>query len=143
MNLQKESSMPDFPSVATLIPHRDPAIVVDKILSFENGAIRCERTVGSDEHYGPGLSSEGIVEFCAQSALCKEALASSGGPKTGVIAGIDDFAFFKNATAGDVLVVETATRTKFGKLSVFECTVFRGALHAEKIAHGHIKAALT
>jgi 3-hydroxymyristoyl/3-hydroxydecanoyl-(acyl carrier protein) dehydratase len=132
--------MPDFPPVETILPHRDPAIVVDKILSLENGTIRCGRTVRANEHYGPGLSSEGIVEFCAQAAICKETLGSLGSPKVGVIAGIDDFTFFKNAEGGDVLVAQISTKTKFGNLCVFECTVFRGQ---EKIAGGFIKAALT
>jgi predicted hotdog family 3-hydroxylacyl-ACP dehydratase len=132
--------VPNFPSVESILPHRGPAIVVDKILSLENGTIRCERTVRRDEHYGPGLSSEGIVEFCAQAAICKETVSSAGSPKTGVIAGIDEFQFFTNAVAGDVLVAEIATRTKLGALCLFECTVLR---EKEKIAHGFIKAALT
>lgn len=132
--------MPDFPAVETILPHRDPAIVVDRILAFGNGAIRCERTVRPDEHYGPGLSPEGMVEFCAQAAICKETLQDGGGPRAGVIAGIDDFQFFKDARPGDVLIAEIATRTKFGKLCLFECTVFRSG---EKMAHGLIKAALS
>jgi 3-hydroxymyristoyl/3-hydroxydecanoyl-(acyl carrier protein) dehydratase len=56
-----------------------------------------------------------------------------------VIAGIDDFQFFKDARPGDVLIAEIATRTKFGKLCLFECSVFRSG---EKIAHGLIKAAI-
>jgi predicted hotdog family 3-hydroxylacyl-ACP dehydratase len=132
--------MPDFPPVETILPHRGPAIVVDKILSLENGTIRCSRTVRADEHYGPGLSCEGIVEFCAQAAICKETLGSAGSPKVGVIAGIDDFAFFKNAAVGDVLVAQISTQTRFGNLCVFDCTVLCGE---EKIAHGLIKAALT
>ena len=138
--LQKEYDVPIFPSVETILPHRDPAIVVDKILSCENGLIRCVRTVRVDEHYGPGLSCEGIMEFCAQSAICKETLGLAGSPKVGVIAGIDDFQFFENSNAGDMLIAEIVTRTKFGNLCLFECTVFRGE---EKVAHGFIKAALT
>jgi 3-hydroxyacyl-[acyl-carrier-protein] dehydratase len=132
--------MSDFPAVETILPHRDPAIVVDRIVSLNASAIRCERTVRSDEHYGPGLSREGIIEFCAQAAICKETAHSTGGPKIGVIAGIDDFRFFENAHEGDVLVAEIATRTKLGTLCLFECTVFRAET---KIAHGFIKAALT
>ena len=135
--------MPDFPPVETILPHRGPAIVVDRIVALDGEAVRCERTVRPDEHYGPGLSPEGIIEFCAQAAICKETLQSGGGPKTGVIAGIDDFQFFNAARPGDVLAAEIATRTKFGKLALFECTVFRNALHAEKIAHGTITAAIT
>ena len=132
--------MSDFPPVETILPHREPAIVVDRILSLDNGTIRCDRTVRADEHYGPGLSSEGIIEFCAQAAICKETLNSPGRPKIGVIAGIDEFTFLKNAVAGDVLIAEISTKTKFGNLCLFECTVFR---KDEKIAHGFIKAALT
>jgi 3-hydroxymyristoyl/3-hydroxydecanoyl-(acyl carrier protein) dehydratase len=132
--------VPDFPAIETILPHRDPAIVVDRILSADNAAMRCERTVRPDEHYGPGLSPEGIIEFCAQAAICKETVNSTGKPKVGVIAGIDDFQFFDAAAAGDVLVAEIVTRTKLGNLCLFECTVVRG----EKIiVHGFIKAALT
>jgi predicted hotdog family 3-hydroxylacyl-ACP dehydratase len=132
--------MPDFPAVETILPHRDPAIVVDRIVSLDASAMRCERTVRSDEHYGPGLSAEGIIEFCAQAAICKETVHATGVPKIGVIVGIDEFRFFDNALEGDVLVAEIATRTKLGNLCLFECTVFR---KETKIAHGFIKAALT
>jgi predicted hotdog family 3-hydroxylacyl-ACP dehydratase len=133
-------TVPNFPSIESILPHRDPAIVVDRILSCDNDAIRCERKVRADEHYGSGLSCEGIIEFCAQAAICKETVCSAGSPKMGVIAGIDEFQFFSNAVAGDVLVAEIATRTKLGALCLFECTVLR---ENEKIAHGFIKAALT
>jgi 3-hydroxymyristoyl/3-hydroxydecanoyl-(acyl carrier protein) dehydratase len=133
-------TMPDFPPIDTILPHRDPAIVVDRVLSLENSVIRCERTVRENEHYGPGFSCEGIIEFCAQAAVCKETLNSPGTRKIGVIAGIDDFVFLKNAVAGDVLIAEVFTQTKFGNLSLFDCTVYRGTV---KIAHGLIKAALT
>jgi predicted hotdog family 3-hydroxylacyl-ACP dehydratase len=133
--------LPDFPSVNSILPHRGPAIVADRILSCNNGVIRCERTVGAAEHYGPGFSPEGMIEFCAQAAICKEAVCGGGGePPMGVIAGIDDFQFYMDAHGGDVLVAEVATRTKLGNLSLFECTVYRSD---EKIAHGFIKAALT
>jgi predicted hotdog family 3-hydroxylacyl-ACP dehydratase len=132
--------MPDFPPVETLLPQRTPAIIVDRILSLEDDTIRCERTVRTDEHYGPGLSCEGIMEFCAQSAICKETVGLFGNPRVGVIAGVDDFKFFENAVAGDVLIAEIAIRTRLGALCLFECTVFRGE---KEIAHGFIKAALT
>jgi predicted hotdog family 3-hydroxylacyl-ACP dehydratase len=131
--------MPDFPAVETILPHRDPAIVVDRIVSCDDESMRCERTVRSEEHYGPGLSAEGLVEFCAQAAICKETVHSGGEPATGVIASIDDFQFFRDALPGDVLIAEIATRTRFGKLCLFECTVLR---REEKIAHGFVKAAL-
>lgn len=132
--------MPDFPSVNTILPHRDPAIVVDRIISCDKNEVRCERTVRENEHYGPGLSPEGLIEFCAQAAICGQTVNSAGAPKMGVIAGIDDFQFYGNVIAGDMLVAEIATRTKFGSLCLFECTVARAG---EKIAHGLIKAALT
>jgi 3-hydroxymyristoyl/3-hydroxydecanoyl-(acyl carrier protein) dehydratase len=132
--------VPNFPAIESILPHRDPAIVVDRILSCDNDAIRCERKVCAEEHYGPGLSCEGIIEFCAQAAICKETVCSAGSPKMGVIAGIDEFVFLKDANAGDVLVAEVSTQTKFGNLSLFKCTVFCGDI---EIAHGTIKAALT
>jgi predicted hotdog family 3-hydroxylacyl-ACP dehydratase len=142
--------LPDFPAIETILPHRDPAIVVDRIQSCEKDLVRCERKVRDSEHYGPGLSPEGIIEFCAQAAICGETVNSAGAPKmgviAGVIAGIDDFQFFNDAVNGDTLIAEIAARTRFGKLCLFECTVFRNALRAlraEKIAHGFIKAALT
>ncbi|HUI92304.1 MAG TPA: hypothetical protein VLX68_08665 [Chitinivibrionales bacterium] len=130
--------MQNFPSVASLLPHRPPAVVVDEILSFDKGTIQCKRTVKPDEHYGPGLSPEGIVEFCAQSAILCEAMASGGAIKRGVLAGIDDFFFGKAAAAGDELIAEITTKTKFGNLALFECKV---TCKDEKAAHGFIKAA--
>lgn len=127
-----------FPPVETLLPHRPPAIVVDKIISFDKGTIQCERTVRPDEHYGPGLSYEGIVEFCAQAAILCEAMASGGAMKQGVLASIDDFVFNKEAAVGDALVAEITTKTKFGNLGLFECNV---TCQGGQVAHGFIKAA--
>ena len=127
-----------FPSVETLLPHRPPAIVVDRIIAFEKSAIQCERTVRPGEHYGPGLSCEGIVEFCAQSAILCEAMASGGLIKQGVLASIDDFVFYKEAAVGDALVAEITTKTKFGNLGLFECKV---TCQGTQVAHGFIKAA--
>jgi predicted hotdog family 3-hydroxylacyl-ACP dehydratase len=128
----------NFPPVKSLLPHRDPSIVVDGIISFDKGTIHCERTVRPDEHYGPGLSYEGIVEFCAQAAILCEAMASGGAIKQGVLASIDDFVFNKEAAVGDALVAEITVKTKFGNLALFECNVTcKGA----QVAHGFIKAA--
>jgi predicted hotdog family 3-hydroxylacyl-ACP dehydratase len=136
----KEDALPKFPPVETILPHRGPAIVVDEIISIGKNSIRCLRKVRPDEHYGPGMSCEGIIEFCAQAAICMEAMNALGAPKLGVIAGIDDFSFSKNACAGDVLVAEITTQTKLGDLCLFECTV---RSYDDIIAHGFIKAALT
>lgn len=130
--------MNNFPSVESLLPHRDPAIVVDKILTFEQGKIQCQRTVRPDEHYGPGLSYEGIVEFCAQAAILCEAMGSGGAIKQGVLASIDDFVFTREAAVGDALVAEITTKTKFGNLGLFECNV---TCKGVQVAHGFIKAA--
>jgi predicted hotdog family 3-hydroxylacyl-ACP dehydratase len=128
----------NFPPVKSLLPHRDPSIVVDGIISFDKGTIHCERIVRPDEHYGPGLSYEGIVEFCAQAAILCEAMASGGAIKQGVLASIDDFVFYKEAAVGDALVAEITVKTKFGNLALFECNVTcKGA----QVAHGFIKAA--
>ena len=130
--------MQNFPSVESLLPHRPPAIVVDKIISFDKGSIQCQRTIRPNEHYGPGLSYEGIVEFCAQAAILCEAMASGGAIKQGVLASIDDFVFTAEAAVGDVLVAEITTKTKFGNLGLFECTV---TCKGGQVAHGFIKAA--
>ena len=136
---EKEFSIvQNFPPVETLLPHRDPAIVVDKILAFDQGKIKCERTVRPDEHYGPGLSYEGIVEFCAQAAILCEAMASGGAIKQGVLASIDDFVFNKEAVVGDALVAEITTKTKLGNLALFECNV---TCQGAQVAHGFLKAA--
>jgi|WetSurMetagenome_2_1015567.scaffolds.fasta_scaffold00645_11 3-hydroxymyristoyl/3-hydroxydecanoyl-(acyl carrier protein) dehydratase len=130
--------MQPFPPVESLLPHRPPAIVVDEIVAFEKGKIRCRRTVRENEHYGPGLSPEGIVEFCAQAAILHEALAAGGAMKKGVLAGIDDFIFPGAAAAGDVVEAEIIVKTKFGGLGLFECTA---TVNGAPLAHGFIKAA--
>jgi len=134
------TALTNFAAVETLLPHRSPAIVVDKLDSIENNTAVCSRTVRKNEHYGPGLCEEGIIEFCAQSAICGQSLNAGGQEKIGVIAGIDDFCFYKKAISGDVLVAKIVTQAKMGNLSLFECTVRCGS---DTIAHGFIKAALT
>ncbi len=130
--------MQTFPPVETLLPHRPPAVVVDRIIAYEKGTIRCERRVGPHEHYGPGLSAEGIVEFCAQAAVLCEAMGSGRAMRQGVLAGIDDFVFFRHVTAGDVVVADIRVKTRFGSLGLFECDVTCGG---SPVAHGFLKAA--
>ena len=130
--------MQTFPPVETLLPHRPPAIVVDSIVAFEKGRIRCARKVRPNEHYGPGMSPEGIVEFCAQAAILCEAMGSGGAMKQGVLAGIDDFVFSGSAAAGDELEAEITVKTKFGNLGLFECSA---TVNGAPLAHGFIKAA--
>jgi predicted hotdog family 3-hydroxylacyl-ACP dehydratase len=127
-----------FPSVETLLPHRNPAIVVDRIVAFTPGKISCERVVRSGEHYGPGLSREGIVEFCAQSAILSEAIGTGAAVRQGVLASIDDFTFSLTPAPGVALVADIETKTKFGNLALFECTV---TTSGKQVAHGFIKAA--
>jgi len=112
--------------------------VVDEIVSFDNGVIRCLRTVHPNEHYGPGLSREGIVEFCAQAAILREALESGGPLSRGILASIDDFAFTRVASVGDLVEASIAVKTKFGNLGLFECTA---TVNGAPLAHGFIKAA--
>jgi predicted hotdog family 3-hydroxylacyl-ACP dehydratase len=130
--------VPPFPPVESLLPHRSPAIVVDRITAFEPAKVTCERTVRPEEHYGPGLSYEGIVEFCAQAAILGEAMAANGAIKRGALASIDDFTFVREAAVGDVLSAEIVTKTKFGNLALFECNV---TCSDSRIAYGFIKAA--
>jgi predicted hotdog family 3-hydroxylacyl-ACP dehydratase len=127
-----------FPAVETLLPHRPPAIVVDAIVAFEKGKIRCARTVRPDEHYGPGMSAEGIVEFCAQAAILCEAMESGGAVRRGVLASIDDFVFPGAAVVGDALETEITVKAKMGNLGLFECNA---TCNGSPLAHGFIKAA--
>ncbi len=130
--------MHTFPSVETLLPHRAPAVVVDSILSFDKGVIRCVRKVRPDEHYGPGLSAEGVIELCAQAAILREAVESGKAMQRGVLASIDDFRFFSSAQAGDTVEAEVSVKTRLGNLALFECSA---TVNGARLAHGFIKAA--
>jgi 3-hydroxymyristoyl/3-hydroxydecanoyl-(acyl carrier protein) dehydratase len=78
------------------------------------------------------------MESCAQAAILSEAMGTGGAIRQGVLASIDDFTFTHSATPGDVLCATIETKTKFGNLALFECTVTSaGTL----VAHGFIKAA--
>jgi predicted hotdog family 3-hydroxylacyl-ACP dehydratase len=134
--------LPTYPSIDSLLPHEFPAIVVDKVLDCKDKVIVCERTVKEMEHYGPGLSPEGIMEFCAQSALCHCCLTSAQdaqGPRPGVIAALDDFSFTMQPVAGDVLQARITVQASLGTMSIFECIV---TTEGNKVAHGIVKAAL-
>jgi predicted hotdog family 3-hydroxylacyl-ACP dehydratase len=136
--LKKASFVQTFPPVETLLPHRPPAVVVDRIVAYEKETIRCERKVRPNEHYGPGLSAEGIVEFCAQTAILCEAMGSGRSIRHGALASIDDFVFSRQASVGDVLVAEIQVKTRLGNLALFECAV---TCDGSAVAHGFLKAA--
>jgi predicted hotdog family 3-hydroxylacyl-ACP dehydratase len=134
----ENNKLSSYPSPESLLPQKEEAIVVDEIISFEKDMISCIRKVRTNEHYGPGLSYEGIIEFCAQSAILCESLTKNKPLKRGVIAGIDDFTFTYQPKVDDILISKIKITTRFGDLACFECNVF---CNNKEIAKGIIKAA--
>ncbi|NTW29340.1 MAG: 3-hydroxyacyl-ACP dehydratase FabZ [Coriobacteriia bacterium] len=106
--------MLDRSQIQTIIPHRDPMLLVDRILEFEPGVYAIgELDVTTSAFWVPGhfpdyavMPGVLIVEALAQAgAVALLSLPENAG-KIGFFAGIDKVRFKKQVVPGDVVRLE-------------------------------------
>jgi 3-hydroxyacyl-[acyl-carrier-protein] dehydratase len=107
----KEMSRKDIESI---IPHRDPFLLVDKIIEVETGKrIKAVKYVRQDEYYfkghfpgSPIMPGVLIVETIAQAGAVLALMTPGNKGKLVLFAGIDKARFKRMVKPGDELTVE-------------------------------------
>ena len=137
-----------MPDIKTLIPHREPMLLVDDIISITDDQITCSKEFRADEYFFQGHYPEhpivpGVI-LCeaamqAGAALLSARLAKDAAPGVPVATRINDVRFKKIISPGDRIEIHvtlddqvssaffmTARVTLEGKMAVrftFACTV--------------------
>lgn len=143
MTLLPSSKLPPLPVEAErLVPHREPMLLIDRLVSCSGEGGTVEANVRADNPFiGPSGELEPLaaVELLAQAfAACKgyADLASRSGPGKGFLVGVRKVATYSAVRVGDVLSVSVAAKGEFDGFAVVEGEVRRaGAL----VATGSLK----
>ena len=127
-----------YPSVTTLLPHRPPMLLVDKVLDVGEKTGEARASVGSDHLFlraDGTLAPETYCELIAQGfGVCEacrrlqKGLTIEGG---GYLANLRDMAYFSYARAGDVLTVRTQKIDECFDTYIVQGEIFRAE---EKLA---------
>lgn len=129
--------------VTSILPHRDPFLLVDKLLELEPGKRAVGvRTVKADEYYFAGhfpghpvMPGVLLMEAAAQVGAC--ALLSE--PRfencLAFLGGVDKFRFKRPVYPGNILIITTDLVRVMGKMGKGKCTI---TCNDEVVASGEI-----
>jgi predicted hotdog family 3-hydroxylacyl-ACP dehydratase len=121
--------MSDFPPIAMLVPHREPMVLLDRVVAWSPGHVECAMRVRSDTRFVDDgiLPTPFMIEHMAQSvAVCLgyEAYMGGRGVRVGMIVSCRAFrAHSESASAGDDLMVHANKERGNETLSHFHCEV--------------------
>ena len=136
------TAITEFPSPGTLLPHRKPMLLVDRILEFDEKSCSAELTVLEDNIFVKKgiLDPSALVECMAQTVACRLGLKKSGPdgePAIGYLVGVDQMEFRGNPVqVGERLRIFVEESGSSGDFSIYNCTVDRDG---EWICRGVIK----
>ena len=118
-----------FPPISTLMPHRDPMVLLDRMIDWSPGKTSCAFRVRSEARFVEEglLSAPFTIEHMAQAvAVCLgyEAYLGGRGVRVGMIVSCREFrAFRRSASVGDELIVRVERDRGNETLSHFRCEV--------------------
>ena len=124
--------MSDFPPIAMLVPHREPMVLLDRVVAWSPGTVECAMRVRSNARFVDDgiLPAPFMIEHMAQSvAVCLgyEAYLGGRGVRVGMIVSCRAFrAHRESASAGDDLMVHANKERGNETLSHFHCEVRSG-----------------
>lgn len=143
MTLLPKTRLPALPvDAATLVPHRRPMLLIDRLLACREDGGCVEAVVRPDNPFVDGqgrLEPLAAVELLAQAfAACKgyADLAAESGPGKGFLVGVRKVALHGVARLGDTLMVNVAAKGEFDGFAVIEGEVRRDG---ELLASGSLK----
>ncbi len=125
--------MAEYPSIAQLVPHRDPMILLDEMLDWSKGNSRCGLRVREGARFVEDgvLLAPFLMEHMAQAvAVCLgyEAFRGGRGVSVGMIVSCRTFtALAGEVRVGDDLVVSANQKRANTSVSSFDCRVDRRA----------------
>ena len=124
---------------ATLLPHRPPMRMIDRLLEAGPGTA-CAETVfeaGRMGLAGGRVLEAALVECVAQTVAAQKAhLAGGGPPSPGMLAGVAGFRVIRRPAAGERLTIRTREDRQLGSLTLVTGCVFAGG---ERVAEGQLK----
>lgn len=124
--------MSEFPPIAHLMPHREPMVLLERLLSWSPGHAECGMQVRARTRLVEDdvLRAPFTIEHMAQSvAVCLgyEAYLGGRGVRVGMIVSCRTFeAHIPSVSTGDELVVKADRQRGNANLSHFDCEVRRG-----------------
>ena len=123
--------MNDFPMIADLIPHREPMVLLDRMLGWSPGFVECAMQVRRGARFVEDglLLAPFTIEHMAQAvAVCLgyEAYRSGQGVRAGMIVSCREFqAQMESVSVGDELMIRANRERGNEALSHFRCEVSR------------------
>ena len=121
--------MSGFPPIARLVPHREPMVLLDRMIGWSPGHVECATQVRQGARFVEDgmLLAPFTIEHMAQAvAVCLgyEAYRGGRGPRLGMIVSCREFrAQLESASVGDELTIHANRERGNDTLSHFECEV--------------------
>ena len=123
---------------STLLPHRAPMLMIDRLVDAGPGTAVAEATLG-DGCLGVSAGrvlEAALVECVAQTAAAGKAVAGAGPAAPGLLAGVSDFRVFRRPAAGERLTIRIREDRQLGPLTLVSGEVLAGG---ERVAAGRLK----
>ncbi len=137
--------MTPLPAIADVLPHSAPMILLDEVLGFDGGSIRCRTTIRSDSMFVEEGRVRAIValEYMAQAVAAfagVRAKAIGAPPRIGYLLGTREMRLEAGYYAvGDELIVEAEEVRGDERMGSFRCRVSRdGHRTAEAILNVYL-----
>lgn len=143
---------PALRDIKELLPHRDPFVFLDKVLSFDGEELVAQKTIKGDEEYlkghfpdNPLLPGVLMIESMAQAAGICAAYAGGDPEERGVyfLSRVTDIKFKHPVLPGDNMEIKAKVSASFGsavkvdvELSVGENVCAKGELVLAKPPKG-------
>ena len=120
--------------IETILPHRDPFLLIDEVTELEPGArVVARRAVRAEDWWFPGHFPERpvmpgvlIVEAMAQTGAVAVLVKEENRGKIAFFAGIDDCRFKRDVEPGDVLTLTCEIDTVRGPIGRGKATAHVG-----------------
>lgn len=124
--------MTALPPIGQLVPHAPPMLLLDEVLEWAPGRVRCALSLRPDSPFMEGGRVRALValEYMGQAAAAcagMQARQGGGGPGPGLLLGTRELSLaVEHLRAGDALVVEAELASGDEKITSFRCRVHRG-----------------
>ncbi|ACT58992.1 ApeP family dehydratase [Hirschia baltica] len=132
-----------YPSPELLAPHDPPMLLVDEIVSWEEGEIVSKHVIDKNNLFyvaGHGVPAYVGFEIMAQSIAVQDGYSrhqNGDGPKIGFLLGCRKYTVERDwFLEGEELTVKAKALLSEGEMLSFDCLI--QDIHGQKLAHGII-----